>query len=237
MEGGRAARSVLHLPPGPLTDAGVGIAAQLVGGLAFTPADVIRERVQAGPALAASSSPSPAMAAAAATPRAALKAALAAGGVRGLWKGYWATNVVWLPWGALFFVGYGWLTAAAAGEDERWGGDGGVGGGGGGGGAPTSPSSAASTLPAPTLAACAAAAAGGAALLTHPLDVVKTRLQVLSGPGGVAGLSARSAAASLWRAGGPRAFAAGGTARVAQLSIATALQWVTYEKARAWVDL
>jgi hypothetical protein len=221
VEGGRAAAAAVGAPPGPLTDAGVGVAAQLVGGLAFTPADVVRERVQAGPVL----SPEAAAAAGAASPRAALAAAWARGGLRGLLTGYWATNAVWLPWGALFFAGYGRLTALASGSDG--GGDGEAG------------SSAAASLPAPTLAACAGAAAGGAAAATHPLDVVKTRLQVLSGVGSSGikpRLTAAAVAADLWRAGGPAAFAAGAGARVLQLGAATALQWVTYEKARAWVD-
>ena len=131
----------------------------------------------------------------------------------------------------LYFAAYGRLKAGAEARLA--------------GGAPeVSPAIMPPALPLGTLLACAGVAAAGAAAATHPLDVVKTRLQGLGavGPGGVqAGrgpgqapprLSAASVAVALWRTGGARAFWAGGGARVAQLASATAIQWATYEKAR-----
>lgn len=91
-----------------------------------------------------------------------------------------------------------------------------------------------------------AAAASGAALVTHPLDVVKTRMQVLSGGGGGGGnssplpssfpnpkeITARSVAAAAWRTEGASAFWAGAGPRALQLAAGTALQWLMYEKGK-----
>jgi hypothetical protein len=75
-------------------------------------------------------------------------------------QGYWITNSVWIPWNMMYVAGYEQLKrhAAAALECE-------------------SPAQ----LPQFAFAACAAAAAAAAAVVTHPVDVVKTRFQVRPG--------------------------------------------------------
>lgn len=77
-----------------------------------------------------------------------------------------ATNVVWVPWSALYLAGYEYAKTAAA---QSLGVQGAVDGSG-----DIQPG----TLPVPVLFACSAAAASVAAIITHPMDVVKTRLQV-----------------------------------------------------------
>ena len=80
--------------------------------------------------------------------------------------------------------------------------------------------------------------------MTHPLDVIKTRMQVLSGGGGScsslsssspkakAEITARSATLAAWRTEGARAFVAGAGPRALQLAAGTALQWLMYEKGK-----
>jgi hypothetical protein len=191
-----------RFPPSPLADAAVGVAAQLVAGVAFTPVDVIKERLQA-----ARLTRSPVQ-----SPLAAARAALAAAGPAGLLKGYWMTNAVWLPWGGLYFAGYEALTRRAR---ER---------GATGGLLP---------LPAATQLLVGAAAAAAASLATHPLDVVKTRVQVLSAA--APGVTARSALKSALAAEGPSALWAGAGPRAVALAGATGVQWLVYERARAWL--
>ena len=203
-ETARAALPALGLPPaavGPLA----GVAAQLAAGVAFTPVDIVKERLQATRVTGGGGGTGTSAVAAVA-------AALRSGGPASLLRGYWVTNAVWLPWSALYFGGYerlrGWAVARERGEGV-------------GTDAP---------LSAPTQLAVGAAAAAAASLATHPLDVVKTRCQVLSA--GDQTMTAARAAALAWRNEGARAFAAGAGARAAQLAAATGLQWLVYERLR-----
>lgn len=193
-EAARAALPRLGAPP-PAVEPLVGIAAQLAAGVAFTPVDVVKERLQAARVTGGGGATST---------RAAVAAALRAGGPASLLSGYWVTNAVWLPWSALYFGVYERLKAVAS--------DGG------------------SALPAPTQLAVGATAAAAASLATHPLDVVKTRTQVLSAAD--PRLTARAVALAAWRREGVRAFWAGAGPRAAQLATATGLQWLVYERAR-----
>ena len=88
---------------------------------------------------------------------AALVAIVREAGPLGLFKGYWATNCVWLPWNVLYIALYEGARRSARrvlGREE---------------GAP---------LPAAATMASGFAAACVATVATHPPDVVKTRLQV-----------------------------------------------------------
>ena len=193
-----AARSTLPrlgVPP-PAIEPLVGVVAQLAAGAAFTPVDVIKERLQAGRLTGGETGGT----------RAAVAAALRSGGPASLLRGYWVTNAVWLPWSALYFAFYSRL--------KEW----------AGGGDPDTP------LPPLTQLSVGAAAAAAASLATHPLDVIKTRTQVLSASD--PGLTARAAAVAAWRREGARAFWAGAGPRAAQLAAATGLQWLVYERAR-----
>ncbi len=193
-------------------DAATGVLAQLLAGVVYTPIDIVKERMQtAGLVRAAYSSAGTG----ATAPQSALAAfsALSAGGagLRGMMRGYWATNAVWLPWNALYVAGYEAARGAAADALSLQGPE---------------------ALPAPVVAACSATAAAAAAVITHPADVVKTRLQVLSGTPASA-CSARLSALSLARQQlaneGMASFWAGLTPRLLTIAPGCALSWALYE--------
>ena len=78
-------------------------------------------------------------------------------GVSGLMRGYWATNCVWIPWNMLYTSMFEAAKRQGRGhfklrEDQA--------------------------LPDTFVAGSSAAAATIAGVLTHPADVIKTRLQV-----------------------------------------------------------
>lgn len=86
-----------------------------------------------------------------------------ADGIGGLLRGYWATNCVWLPWNIVYIASYEGLrkqARLALGIPSQ------------------------EALPAHVTAAAALTAASGAVIVTHPPDVIKTRLQVCSSAGG-----------------------------------------------------
>eukprot|EP00884_Botryococcus_braunii_P017889 jgi/Botrbrau1/4784/Bobra.0325s0007.1 len=182
-----------------------GAFAQLLGGLVFTPMDIIKERLQAQRQMRGLY-----------TYRGswdAFKDAWARGGLPSLFRGYWLTNSVWLPWSMLYAAVYGEAKKAAAlrlGCEEA-------------------------QLPAVAIVAASAGSAGFAGLLTHPLDVVKTRLQVLSAVTGQGHISAGSVVEDLYRSAGLRAFAAGLGTRSLHLACSTALSWVLYEEAKQYL--
>ena len=227
----------------PLADAAVGVTAQLVGGIVFTPVDVIKERKQAQ-RLTAMSSKNGGVAGGGGVgagskgkPFSLASSSCISSSFSSLFKGYWAGNLVWIPWSGIYFASYEAIKRRLMLRGQR---------SSGGGGADEGGEERRETPPPPP--ACvvlfsSAAAASVAALVTHPLDVVKTRMQVLSG-GGISNpslsslspsskaITARAAAVAAWRTEGARAFWAGAGPRALQLAAGTALQWLMYEKGK-----
>lgn len=129
-------------------------------------------------------------------------------GLPGLLKGYWATNSVWFPWNMIYIASYErskvmlaqQLQVEGPGQVPGWG-----------------------------IAACSAGSAAIAAWCTHPADVVKTRLQVLSAKGGAHNLKALDVAKTLWMSQGVRGFGQGLLARTLTIAPGAAIQWLIYE--------
>jgi solute carrier family 25 citrate transporter 1 len=130
----------------------------------------------------------------------------------GLFRGYWATNAVWLPWNVLYIAGYEAARQQAAHARGVAGPD---------------------ALPAWDVAGCSAAAAAAAALVTHPGDVVKTRLQVLTATPQGRGLTAVAVARRMWAAEGGAVFWSGLSARLLNIAPGCALSWALYEQIKA----
>eukprot|EP00892_Ulva_mutabilis_P003303 jgi/Ulvmu1/1344/UM011_0072.1 len=196
-----------HGVPG---DMAVGCIAQLIAGTAFTPVDIIKERLQVQTLMHDGTAPQGRHA----PPRhaaAALWAILRDAGPLGLFKGYWATNCVWLPWNVLYIALYEGCrrsSRSALGRSED------------------------ATLPAAATMACAFAAASTATVATHPPDVVKTRLQVLSAHQGPK-LTFFGVLRDLLQKEGPRALWNGLGARVATIGPSAAITWALYEEVNA----
>ncbi|GLI64124.1 hypothetical protein VaNZ11_007301 [Volvox africanus] len=245
--GYEVAKAVVPASWGILGDMAVGAGAQLLGGLVFTPVDIIKERMQVAPLMRGVYSY--------AGPGEAVRDLIRQNGFRGLLKGYWATNAVWLPWNIIFIAIYegskrvaaasaasrpclpadracGSDAVAAAGEVEMQAAveD------------PTATSSSSSssnddsTLSLPVLGLCSAGSASLAGILTHPADVVKTRLQVLSASKAHAHTTAWPLACRMWRTEGPKVFFIGLGARILQLAPGTALSWVVFEPVKKYLS-
>jgi solute carrier family 25 S-adenosylmethionine transporter 26 len=178
--------------------------------LILVPKEVLKSRLQAG-------APGGAMGVAA--------AALRSGGVRSLYAGYVPTLMRNAPSNVISFSTYEGLKALAQRQLARHSGTCAE------AGAPLPP------LPAP-LAACAGACSGAlAAVLTHPLDLVKTRLQT-QGVGGrpPAGLALYAGVGPTLRAvvatEGPRGLSRGLTTRLAYNALFSSLGFAAFETAK-----
>ena len=227
--------------------------AQTVAGVVFCPIDIVKQRVQTasvmdpaaapkaassygGPAAPARAVPAPAQL----TPVQAAREVWTHQGLRGFYRGYVTMNALWMPWNLIYLTMYEdakrrvyrWqlrrnAPAAAAGGD------------GGGGGVPTSHLSGdvvilsdlpmSQVLPAWAFPLCSSSCASVAAVATHPIDVVKTRLQVLSAAEHGRQRSAMQVASELWAQEGAAGFTRGMGARVATLSVGSSLSWCAFE--------
>lgn len=126
------------------------------------------------------------------------------GGVGALWKGFWIGNAAWMPWNAVYWTCYeaGRGACAASPLASRDG-----------------------TVPPAASACCAAASAAVATAATHPLDVLKTRLQT-----GAASASVRSVAAHAYATG---ALSAGLSARVLSIAPGAGITFLVFEALRS----
>lgn len=188
---------------GILGDMLVGCYTQAIAGIIFTPVDIIKERMQVQGMMKAAYSYRNTFHA--------VSSIVQQQGLPGLMKGYWATNSVWFPWNMIYIASYEKsktmlahnLQLEGPGEIPGWG-----------------------------IAACSAGSAALAAWCTHSADVVKTRLQVLSG--GTAGrhLTALDVTKSLWMSQGLRGFGQGLLARTLTIAPGAAMQWYIYENVK-----
>jgi solute carrier family 25 citrate transporter 1 len=207
-----------------------GACAQILAGVVYTPIDIVKERMQVQAIMRNSYSY--------ASPLAAFKSLLHQGqGVGGIFKGYWATNAVWLPWNALYIAGYEELKRICAAsmhknnpqqqqqQQQSLGGQ-----------TYQQQQLQQQQLPAWAIASCSATAASAAAVVTHPFDVVKTRLQVLSAQRQHAGLTALQVAQEQLQREGLRSFFHGLTARLLNIAPGCALSWALYEQLKGWMD-
>eukprot|EP00887_Chlorella_sp_A99_P000498 scaffold17.g498.t1 len=196
------------------------------------------------------------------SPLGAARHVYASQGLRGLFRGYLAMTCLWLPWNALYmslyeatkrrlyFARLGAMREAEAAEGRAGAGAAGPGGGSGGSGWGDGAGAVvvrqdppmAAVLPLYAFPLASAACASVAAVATHPIDVVKTRLQVLSARAGREEAAARAAelrfgavARALYAREGWRGFLHGVGARVATISTGSAVSWGVFESTKRWL--
>jgi solute carrier family 25 citrate transporter 1 len=188
-----------------VADMATGAFAQVLAGIVYTPIDIVKERMQVQPMMKGQYNY--------ASPLDAYKHLMAAG-TSGIFKGYWATNAVWLPWNALYIAGYEQLKRKLAKHLDC-----------------SSPQQ----LPAWAIASCSATAAASAAVVTHPFDVVKTRLQVLTAVH-QPGLTALGVARQQLQTEGIASFWHGLLPRLLNIAPGCALSWALYEYLKSKFD-
>jgi len=157
-------------------------------------------------------------------------------GLRGFYRGYWTMNALWMPWNLIYLTlyesskrkVYAWQLqrAGVAVELQQLAGTGdqsldGI--------TVLRDRPVSQVIPAWAFPLCSSSCASVAAIATHPIDVIKTRLQVLSAAERGRQRSALEVARELWIQEGPSGFSRGLGARVATLSMGSSLSWFVYE--------
>jgi hypothetical protein len=201
--------------------------AQTVAGVVFCPIDIVKQRVQTASVMESGGQRI--------TVAAAAREVWQHQGAGGFFRGYWTMNALWMPWNLIYLSMY----EAAKRKVYKWKvermrrtgelPDGDDSGSGDGVSVRADPSMS-QILPAWAFPLCSSSCAAVAAVATHPIDVVKTRLQVLAAAErGSVRRGAWQTAGELWRAEGVRGFTRGAGARVATLSLGSSLSWFSYE--------
>lgn len=181
---------------GPLHDAAAGLVAETVASLVWTPADVVKQRLQVGGTRQRIADT--------------LQAACTAGGVSGLWRGYFAGLMVWGPFSSVYFMSYEVLLRQFVGKHDA-----------------RSDAKAGDNL------ICGVSAGSIAALTTQPLDCAKTRIQV-----GAVPQSARliPTVMDIWRSEGAHALWRGAAARVLWLAPGCGISITVFERVAAALE-
>jgi hypothetical protein len=170
---------------GPGRDMATAVIAQSLAGVAYCPIDIVKQTVQTATVVQGGESKM-------ANPWHAARTIWNAQGVKGFYRGFVAMNCLWMPWNLIYLSLYeaGKRTAseyrqhdgsgAGPGSGASWryvrdeGGEHGV------EVYEVDPRARAVELPLWSYPLCSSVAAAAAALVTHPIDCIKTNMQVLS---------------------------------------------------------
>jgi solute carrier family 25 (mitochondrial citrate transporter), member 1 len=229
--------------------------AQTVAGIVFCPIDIVKQRVQTASVMGVVNNGG-ATATAAAVDAAALRITPAQAarevwthqGIKGFFRGYWTMNALWMPWNLIYLSTY----EAAKRRVYRWqlaklraerGSNGGYHNNNNNNGYNSNVSVVgdlpmSQVLPVWAFPVCSSSCAALAAVATHPLDVVKTRLQVLTAAEkGQKRRSAWQVAGELWHTEGLKGFTRGAGARIATLSVGSSTSWFCYEMVKRQLEM
>lgn len=201
--------------------------AQTVAGVVFCPIDIVKQRVQTASVMGGAP-----VGAVQLTPLDAAKEVWTHQGLRGFFRGYWTMNALWMPWNLIYLSLYEECKRRVYSWQMRRSAQGGCNNrtpevSGGVTVLRDLPTS--QVIPVWAYPLCSSSCASVAAVATHPIDVVKTRLQVLSAAQPGRRRSAFQVAAVLWAQEGAAGFTRGLGARVATLSMGSAINWFGYE--------
>ncbi|SCV70950.1 BQ2448_3712 [Microbotryum intermedium] len=178
-----------------------GLAAEFASGAIWTPMDVMKARLQKGGEGTTSASKL-------------LRKIWKEEGYRGVFRGYWLSNAIFVPYISLYWFLYESFKLRFIPNYDPYGAS-------PGGGLPLT---AKYTL-------CSVSACAVAVSVTNPIELVQSRWQTSRGlaKDGIGGI-----VKELWRMGGPKAFARGLGIRVAYAIPSNAISMTTYESMKRW---
>lgn len=206
------------------SDVVTAVFAQSLAGVAYCPIDIVKQTVQTAAIMSTPGSN------VTTSPLQATKNIWNAQGIRGFYRGFVAMNSLWMPWNLIYLTmyeaskrkAYEWkmkelkhrhgvssrLFQSKDGDHEIV--------------------SYALVLPAWVYPVCSSSCAAIAATVTHPIDVIKTRLQVTSA---ITGKRQRALDVTrrLWESDGIAGFSKGLSARVMTMGVGTSISWFMYE--------
>ena len=208
------------------SDVVTAIFAQSLAGVAYCPIDIVKQTVQTAAIMSASGESSTT------SPWQASKNIWNAQGIRGFYRGFLAMNALWMPWNLIYLTmyeaskrrAYEWKLKdmKQQGISRRFlrkeDGDHEV----------VSSPAYDQVLPPWVYPVCSSSCAAVAATITHPIDVIKTRLQVMSAITGKR-QKAWDVTRRLWETDGLAGFSKGLGARVMTMCVGTSISWFMYE--------
>lgn len=225
--------------------------AQTIAGIVFCPIDIVKQRVQTANVMNSSQQPSSIQCI---SPAQAAREVWQHQGLRGFFRGYWTMNALWMPWNLIYLSTYEaskrriyqWQlqnlrhtnsstttstktskTSSSNSPKQKTHNDITV----------VTDLSMSQVLPAWAFPLCSSSCAALAAVATHPIDVVKTRLQVLTAAEkGQRSRSAWQTAVELFQREGMAGFSRGIGARVATLSVGSSASWFCYEMVKRQME-
>lgn len=202
------------------------VVAQTIAGIAFCPIDIVKQRVQTAQVM--NTSLTNTSVAQHITPFRAACDVWNFQGLSGFYRGFWAMNALWMPWNLIYISMYESLKRRIYRRkqcSEKM--------------LPIDGPNDHEVLQVPPMTqalplwafpVCSSTSAAIAAIITHPIDVVKTRLQVLSASrSSESSKSAFEVANELWKLEGAHGFTRGLLPRVATLSVGSSVSWFVYE--------